>query len=240
MCLVLRFTDVRQIMVFKVLVSFQTYWCRTWSCYYRRLYFPAWTHHRSILPNWAPKILGTTSSTWRSKVKSNRSGSWQHCIALGRGNIRDIEYIGCDRIGYLFRLPLENLFQIYPGLAPKAPNQFVPPFCKLSCQALNPNMEDRIIEWIFLEFEWILFEPSNEYCLNCFINGGENRMRIEASLSNFATSLSNVLKKLKHIWLLLSICGNYQTHIRDIEYWHISATIPISSKPTFNNSVSSS
>ena len=65
--------------------------------------------------------------------------------------------------------------------------------------------------------DWILFASSNEYCLNCFINGGENRMRIKANLSNFATILSNVI--------LLPICGNYQTHIRDIEYWHISATI---------------
>ena len=78
------------------------------------------------------------------------------------------------------------------------------------------------IAWII---EWILFESSNEYCLNCFINVGENRMHIKANLSNFATSLSNVLNKIKYIWILLSICGNYQTHIRDIEYWHISATI---------------
>ena len=76
----------------------------------------------------------------------------------------------------------------------------------------------RIIEWILLKL-W------NEYCLNCFINIGENRMHIKANLSNFATSLSNVLNKIKYIWILLSICGNYQTHIRDVECWHISATI---------------
>ena len=106
----------------------------------------------------------------------------------------------------------------------------------LSSQPFYPNMEDRSrappnefcsnhrmnIAWII---EWILFESSNEYCLNCFINVGENRMHIKANLSNFATSLSNVLNKIKYIWILLSICGNYQTHIRDIEYWHISATI---------------
>ena len=49
-------------------------------------------------------------------------------------------------------------------------------------------------------------------------------MHIKANLSNFATTLSNVLNKIKYIWILFSICGNYQTHIRDIEYWHISAT----------------
>ena len=73
------------------------------------------------------------------------------------------------------------------------------------------------IAWII---EWILFESSNENRLNCFINVGENRMHIKANLSNFATSLSNVLNKIKYIWILLSICGNYQTHICDIEYWH--------------------
>ena len=73
--------------------------------------------------------------------------------------------------------------------------------------------------------EWILLKLSNEYCLNFFINVGENRMHITANLSNFATSLLNVLNKIKYIWILLSLCGNYQTHIRDIEYWHISATI---------------
>ena len=106
----------------------------------------------------------------------------------------------------------------------------------LSSQPFYPNMEDRShassnefcsshrmnIAWII---EWILFESSNEYCLNCFINVGENRMHVKANLSNFATSWSNVLNKIKYIWILLSICGNYQTHIRDIEYWHISATI---------------
>ena len=106
----------------------------------------------------------------------------------------------------------------------------------LSSQPFYPNMEDRShassnefcsshrmnIAWII---EWILFESSNEYCLNCFINVGENRMHIKANLWNFATSRSNVLNKIKYIWILLSICGNYQTHIRDIEYWHISATI---------------
>ena len=48
------------------------------------------------------------------------------------------------------------------------------------------------ISWII---EWLLFESSNEYCLNCFINVGENRMHIKANLSNFASSLSNVLNK---------------------------------------------
>ena len=31
--------------------------------------------------------------------------------------------------------------------------------------------------------EWILLKLSNEYCLNCFINVGENRMHIKANLS---------------------------------------------------------
>ena len=44
-----------------------------------------------------------------------------------------------------------------------------------------------------------LFESSNEYCLNCFINGGENRMRIKENFSNFGRSLSNELNKLKDI-----------------------------------------
>ena len=35
---------------------------------------------------------------------------------------------------------------------------------------------------------------SNEYCLNCFINGGENQMRIKANLSNFATNYSAVYR----------------------------------------------
>ena len=68
-----------------------------------------------------------------------------------------------------------------------------------------------VIAWIILELsnefclnhrmnnvwiiEWILFESSNEYCLRCFTNVGENRMRIRANLSNFATTLSNVLAK---------------------------------------------
>ena len=30
---------------------------------------------------------------------------------------------------------------------------------------------------------------------------------------------------LKYIWILLSICGNHQTHISDIEYWHMNEGI---------------
>ena len=98
-----------------------------------------------------------------------------------------------------------------------------------------------IIKWILFEssnkyflnyqmnfvriIEWILLKLSNEYCVNCSINVGENRKHIMANVSNFATSLLNVLNKIKYIWLLLSICGNYQTRVRNIEYWHISATI---------------
>ena len=78
------------------------------------------------------------------------------------------------------------------------------------------------IAWII---EWILLQSWNEYCLCCFINLGENRMRIKANLSNFSTTLSNVFSKMKYTWILLSICGNYQMHISDIAYWHISATI---------------
>jgi len=51
--------------------------------------------------------------------------------------------------------------------------------------------------------EWILLELSNEY---------------EVYLSNFATSLSNILKKITHI-------SDHQTQTHDIEYWHTSATI---------------
>ena len=89
----------------------------------------------------------------------------------------------------------------------------------------------RIIEWIFLELSnefcsnHLMNILWNVYCLNCFMNVGENRKHIKANLWNFATSWSNVLNKIKYIWILLAICGNYQTHIRDIEYWHISATI---------------
>ena len=42
-------------------------------------------------------------------------------------------------------------------------------------------------------------------------------MRIKANLSKFATTLSNVFSKMKYICILLSICGNYQTHISDID-----------------------
>ena len=87
----------------------------------------------------------------------------------------------------------------------------------LSSQAFYHNMEDR--------------SSSNEFWSNHRINIawivsnlGENLMHIKANLSNFGTSLWNVLNKIKCIWILLSICGNYQTHRRDMEYWHISAT----------------
>ena len=102
----------------------------------------------------------------------------------------------------------------------------------------------RIIKWIFLELShefcwnhrtlWILLKLSNECWLNCFWNGGENQMCIKENLSNFATSLSNVLNKLKYIWILLSTCGNYQMHIRNIEYWYNSATIHVICKDILN------
>ena len=89
----------------------------------------------------------------------------------------------------------------------------------LSSQAFYHNVEDRSRA------------SSNEFCLNYRMNiawivsnVGENLMHIKANLSNFGTSLSNVLNKIKYIWILLSICGNYQTHKRDVEYWHISAS----------------
>ena len=80
-----------------------------------------------------------------------------------------------------------------------------------------------IIEWIFLEsissneyflnyrmnfvriIERMLLKLWNEYCLNCSINVGQNQMHIKANLSSFATSSSNVLNKIKYIWILLSI-----------------------------------
>ena len=90
----------------------------------------------------------------------------------------------------------------------------------------------RIIEWIFLEL-------SNEFCSNHRMNiakiiewmllelfhkcRGESNA-YQGEFIEFCYNFIECIDKIKYIWILFSICGNYQTHIRDIEYWHISAT----------------
>ena len=91
--------------------------------------------------------------------------------------------------------------------------------------------------WII---EWIMLALSNEFCSNHRMNISWiiewillalfHKCRRESNayqgeFIEFCYNFIECISKMKHIWILLSICGNNQTHISDIEYWHISATI---------------
>ena len=67
-----------------------------------------------------------------------------------------------------------------------------------------------IIEWILLALLHKCKRESNAY---------------QGEFIEFCYNFIECISKMKYIWILLSICGNNQTHISDIEYWHISATI---------------
>ena len=91
--------------------------------------------------------------------------------------------------------------------------------------------------WII---EWIMLALSNEFCSNHRMNISWiiewillallHKCRRESNayqgeFIEFCYNFIECISKMKYIWILLSICGNNQTHISDIEYWHISATI---------------
>ena len=98
----------------------------------------------------------------------------------------------------------------------------------------NNRMNDA---WII---EWIMLALSNEFCSNHGMNISWiiewillallHKWRRESNayqgeFIEFCYNFIECISKMKYIWILLSICGNNQTHISDIEYWHISATI---------------